>query len=183
LKCVHKYWTVLKCKFGKALTPHGQKWEGSSFIFLQSNLPWLQYTFYSFLKAVVHNHWKHPKELYFIWQFHPSSCSWCPVIVIIWRQFSLEGTGKSGLASGQVIKEGGWSPPGCDSPRSALLSWQNDQGIFVQKEPSAFFTKSWPHTLKSPWIAFLALVHTIHSPKIFSASHPVYQNSDHHLQL
>ena len=133
MKCVHKYWTVLKCKFGKALTPHGQKWEGSSFIFLQSNLPWLQYTFYSFLKAVVHNHWKHPKELYFIWQFHPSSCSWCPVIVIIWRQFSLEGTGKSGLASGQVIKEGGWSPPGCDSPRSALLSWQNDQGHFCAK--------------------------------------------------
>ena len=32
-----------------------------------------------------------------------------------------------------MIKEGGWSPPGCDSPRSALLSWQNDQEHFWAK--------------------------------------------------
>lgn len=54
------------------------------------------------------------------------------------------------------------------------------RGIFMQKEPSAVFTKSCPHTLKSPWISFLAPVHTIHSTRILCASHPVYQNGDHH---
>ena len=158
--------------------------KASSFIFLQHNLPWLQYTVYIFLKAVVNNQWRHPEELHCIWQLHPSSCPWCPVIIIIWGHFSFEETGKSGLASGQVNKEGGWFPPDCDPARSALLSWQNDQGHFCAKETICLLHKIMASHFKSLSVAFLAPVHEIHSPKILCVSHPVYQNSDqHHLHL